>query len=528
MDRETNIESIRALEKQIDEHHDKRARIHLKRVRNSLLNISTLPPEILGDIFHRNVIPKQTFDAGLVKGSYNFLLVCHHWFEVASRTPELWSFWGNGLQDWAKRHVHSQAGPLDLVLDWTRFNPGSLDAAVRKSLQDHAARDTVRQVHIRTEDSKLLDAILSSLAAHCDGLRTNSLESFVLWNQGGTPADVSDFFAHYRFPKLRRLALSNCTISSWDHLTSRTTLLTTLQLTLDKIPPPTASQLFSMLTSNPQLEELTLAEGVIPVDDNVAPSFRVPFRRLKRFALAGNLSHLFRLLRQLECPERMDYLSIVAHDCTAPDIPRTIGPYLQDYIGRRGKSRKGLDIFLTYDTGITLHASDVGESPSSIMPAFVRIIVVLKKAPIIEELEKLNLDLVSHVPLGEVVSFRVIEAPVVVTDFYARLPSLEVLKLDTALMSAAFPEPDQGALRVYDQVSPSLRHLSLAWLLLDDYDWSPLTAFLSYRASAGNPIGSLTLLDPPHMCPEVVESIKGVVEEVRIDGMVLWCPLGRC
>ena len=87
MDREINLDSILALEKQIVEHE--RATIRLKRARNSLLNVSTfLPPEILGKIFRWNVIPDEDF-GGLPKDSYNFLLVCHHWFEVASRTPEL-------------------------------------------------------------------------------------------------------------------------------------------------------------------------------------------------------------------------------------------------------------------------------------------------------------------------------------------------------------------------------------------------------------------------------------------------------
>ena len=95
MGREANIDLIRALEKRIGE--GKGDKIKLKRERNSLLNISTrLPPEILGQIFTWNLV-REGFFRGLREGSYNFLLVCHHWFEVASRTPELWNFWGNTL-----------------------------------------------------------------------------------------------------------------------------------------------------------------------------------------------------------------------------------------------------------------------------------------------------------------------------------------------------------------------------------------------------------------------------------------------
>ena len=57
MGHETNIDSIQALDKQIEE--GKGDIIKLKRVRNSFLNISTrVPPEILGHIFVRCLIWK--------------------------------------------------------------------------------------------------------------------------------------------------------------------------------------------------------------------------------------------------------------------------------------------------------------------------------------------------------------------------------------------------------------------------------------------------------------------------------------
>ena len=119
---ETNIYSIRALEEQIKE--GKGDVIKLKRARNSLLNISArVPPEILGRIFVFSLVrkagrsPYHPHIVKLTKGCYNFLLVCHYWFDVAFRTPELWSFWGDTLEEWKKCHHRPGATPLDLVLD---------------------------------------------------------------------------------------------------------------------------------------------------------------------------------------------------------------------------------------------------------------------------------------------------------------------------------------------------------------------------------------------------------------------------
>ncbi|KAF9782942.1 hypothetical protein BJ322DRAFT_1143350, partial [Thelephora terrestris] len=115
---ETNISSILALEKQIEEGAGDV--IQLKRARNSLLNISRMPPEILGDVFRWNIIPTGDFK-GIQNGSYNFLLVCHHWFEVASKTPELWSFWGNTIYQWSRRYQRSGVNaPVDLALTYDK------------------------------------------------------------------------------------------------------------------------------------------------------------------------------------------------------------------------------------------------------------------------------------------------------------------------------------------------------------------------------------------------------------------------
>ena len=215
MDREINLDSIRALDEQIEEHE--KAITQLKRTRNSLLNVSTLlPPEILGNIFRWNVIPDGDF-GGLSEDSYNFLLVCRHWFEVASRTPELWYFRGNLIPDWSKRYSRCGYSSLDLVASSVGWTTLELGEPLRDALQDRTAWDAIRQVHLRGVNGKIIESIISLMITPGEGVLSNSVESFVLRNVGCHAVDVSRFFARYDLPKSGRLDLSGmCRISSRD------------------------------------------------------------------------------------------------------------------------------------------------------------------------------------------------------------------------------------------------------------------------------------------------------------------------
>ena len=124
------------------------------------------------------------------------------------------------------------------------------------ALEDRAERNTIRRIHLRSDTGCILTSVISPLFSPCGGLRTNSLESLILDNEDHTVLDIS-FFAHSHLPKLRHLELICCTILSWDHLTSQTTLLTTLKLFLQGVSPSlTMPQLFSVLWRPLQLEKL--------------------------------------------------------------------------------------------------------------------------------------------------------------------------------------------------------------------------------------------------------------------------------
>jgi len=302
MGREANIDSIRALDEQI---------IKLKRTRNSLLNISArVPPEILGYIFAWSLArkPGRSLDYlhfdGLRKGSYNFLLVCHHWFEVACRTPELWSFWGATLQDWQKRHHHAGTSPLDLVLDRYKCDSNvHFDGSLQSAVRARAIQNTIRQVHLRSDDNETMASVISLLTPGDDETTQNqNIESIVWESEGAPPVDISNFFARSCLSKLYLLHLSGgFRISSWDRLAHRTTLLTVLSLQIDEspqLPIPTTPQLFSILASYPNLRQLALSGAVIPISTD-GSTLEMPLRNLKLLSLMGEFRPILGLLSQL-------------------------------------------------------------------------------------------------------------------------------------------------------------------------------------------------------------------------------------
>ena len=145
MGREINEDFIRELDEKIE--GGVGDTIQLRRTRNSLLNISIrLSPEILGQIFCLAALGDRDKFDGLQRVSYSFTLVCHHWFEVAHRTPELWSYWGNTLAHWSQRYKRSGTAPVDLVLD--RHTVVSLDGPIRGALRERAETDTIRSLHL--------------------------------------------------------------------------------------------------------------------------------------------------------------------------------------------------------------------------------------------------------------------------------------------------------------------------------------------------------------------------------------------
>jgi len=518
MDRETNIDSISALEEEIKEHE--RTAIRLKRTRNSLLNVSKLPPEVLGNIFGWNVIRKGDFD-GLDKGSHNFLLVCHHWFEVASRTAGLWGFWGTNPEEWARFYRRSGTAPLDLVLGGHGYDTKYFDATLRDVLEDRAAEDTIRRVHL--DAGGLIRSILDSLTPDCEELRSNSMESLILWNRSKVPVDVSDFFAHYRFPKLQHLNLNNCSISSWDRLGSQTSALSTLELDFSySSPTPTISQSLSILSSNPALRRVVLRGRAVPDGVGGKSSARVQLRHLEFLHLDGDSRHVFNLLNQLDHPRNMDLLSLTLRGCDDVSASRIVGPYLRDYLRHRDRAQNGLNFSTSsgYRTYRAPHVElrvgnagriDFSDLVQSHTGSFVEITMLLNRQPYTVQ-DRAVLDLVACIPREEVVYFKAQTNPVTTEDIWTQFPNIRALSFDAVPLSEAFPSPRPD---VEGQKFPPLEHVLLE--SVDDDDWSPLMTFLTRCVSSGNRLDTLVIGSSTDIPPEVVEDIRGMVRELKID-----------
>jgi hypothetical protein len=509
MDQELNLDSIRALEKQIREHE--RAIIKLKRARNSLLNVSTrLPPEVLGSIFRWNVIPGGDF-GGLPKDSYNFLLVCHHWFEVASATPGLWGFWGNSIKDWERRHARYRAAPLDLAL---MGRPGDhLDDKLRDALQDRAARGIIRRVHLHGIDATaLLSSVISSIITKGEETRTNSVESFVLVNINGPNVDISDFFSRYHFPKLRHLRLFGCRISSWDLLGSRITSLTTLSLASDgQSPLPTPSQILSILSASPNLQSLALDHRSVPDVDGDRSS-KIQLCRLETLQLSSSLRRVFGLLDRLEIPEEMDKLDLSLSGCSPSDFLQTIGPYLGNRVRRRSPGGLRLRAFRSYNFFSVL----VGDAHEE--GRLVRVDGTTSMILGEEEADKLCFDVIAHIPQKEVVDVTMPLPILRSEELCVQMCNVTHLHLEDADLSTWFVEPDTREPHVFKNLLPMLRSITITEPNLSGGDWSPLTNFLTRRAAVGNRISSLSLGPHPHMGEAVVECIRRAVDVFEDEG----------
>ena len=522
MGREINIDSIRALEKQIEE--GKGDLIKLKRARNSLLNISTrVPPEVLGYIFVWNFVmeARQVYSwrfEGRQKGSYNFLLVCHHWFEVASRTPELWTSWGITLQDWKNFHRRwAIAAPLNLVLDGGKSDPHLLfDEPLQDAVRNRVRQDTIRRAHLMSTDGGTLTSIISSLTPNNEGCQNDNIESIIWRNIGLTFVDVSDFFVRSRLSRLRFLDLfGEIQISSWDYLAPQTVLLTALSLDISMPSPSStlpASRLFSILNSNPNLQELSLAGAALPKDADRL-TFQVQLPHLNTLSLTGEPHHLLGLLRQVILPDTLDDMELTGSGSRTEDMPQILAPYLQNHFRRNPRFRDRLDLSSSIDDdSISISVGVVYDHTPMLEQEPPRVSLTLTDPPL-PALERLLVGLITTIPGEHVVRFDADLGVIPPEELFLMMPNIEALRLSDVDLYEGFLQPNPNGPHANTKLLPSLESLCLQDPFPVDGDWIHLMTYLTHQTSDGQII-SLEMFGRIHyMSPELVSDIKGLVKE---------------
>ena len=364
-------------------------------------------------------------------------------------------------------------------------------------------------------NTELLATIISALIPEGEDVRPSSIESIVLRD-----VDVSVLFARHRFPKLHNLHLSgHFKISSWDHLESTTTALTSLSLDFDDVLPssavPTMSQIFSLLASNPNLRSLRLDTSPINDDGGDGPRLQLPLRAI---SLSGSFHRVFRILHRLELPERVDYEDFAIHDCTPQGVLEVIGPYIRDYLRRDPRFRDRVWMLVSSTAYyISFHASVVGvgchgpHRARQCGPPFRKFMVVLSQQISHHAQERLCTSVLALLPRESIVSFDT-DLPVT-EEILVTMPNLEALYLASPVVSNRFLLPDPDGPNAREKLLPSLQRLSLRNAEAVDGNWEPLVNYLAHQTS-GNQVVSLSMFEGVRISSEVIEQIDGLVEEL--------------
>ena len=460
-------------------------------------------------------------------------------------TPQLLTSWGHTLQDWEIRHTCPTSDSefyLQLRDGSGRIkNAKPLSKTLREALQDRAARDLIQRVSFVGIEAETLKPVISAITVPGEEIQSISLESFEVhgkhhnWTHW---VELSNFFARYRFPKLQHLEISrDCNIPPLDLLASRTTALVTLSLSIRNNhlkATPTASQLLSILSSNPNLQSLELSSAVLPKFTSNVPFFQVQLPHLKLIELEGDFRDGLELLRRLVPANKMDFLKLCLSCHSTPGILKILAQYLGDHIQRRGNLLKGLavDGFCS-DDYYFIRLGDVQEFGRTHLSGktadFMSVTVKWRVGgkPQKDGCKKLFLDSLACIH-NHIVYYRSFYNPLGSAPWSTAMPHLtQICTREDMPLSEWFGEPVTDGTCTYGKLLPSLKYLQLFQPKIDGCNWSALTTFLSCRKDKGSQLEHL-IVEYHHMCMDIVEEVKGLVQHVEVRPQRSVCPHGRC
>lgn len=146
-----------------------------------------------------------------------------------------------------------------------------------------------------------------------------------------------------------------------------------------------------------------------------------------------DLEGVFGLLDRLDLPRHMDSLDIALDIYKVEDVSQTIGPYVRNYLRRRGSSQMGLELSLFTGHDVKFRIGDVGGVDLSApvlasMNAFMTVTIDFSLQP--SGVENGILDFIAHTPREEIIYFHQAHGrPIMATeDIPVQFPNLKGLQ----------------------------------------------------------------------------------------------------
>lgn len=363
--RDLNANAIQNLEAKAQRHvHET---IRLKRLRNSLNLSVSLAPEILGYIFWWGVVSGVNPTGRIARNTFNFLLVCRYWFDVATSTPSLWAFWGTSLRECVAFHRYSGAVPLYLNLIDADTTRDTREASC--VLRDLSVQRRIRHLHLRASP-KALVKILSFMSTPQPSPFRSQIRSLVLTAEGpwiterpDELPDITNFLGTHSLPELRSLRLRGCNLR-WECLILQTSKLTHLFIhAYEKSRKPTVLQLAALFAGNSALEEIDLSlEVTSTLEDPLSESSASIFLpRLRRLAVHGNVAGYAQLLNLLTFSNELKHVNTdLFLDGVVMDVAAALTPFLPNLF--RDCRQTNLAVHIVYAlVGLSINVSRPGE-----------------------------------------------------------------------------------------------------------------------------------------------------------------------
>ena len=473
---------VAASDKQIQATENTQQIIQLEPYRKPL-STRHIPPEILAEIFQ--------FSATL--DEYNFVRVCHYWYDVARDTPELWRYWGGSLRDWKRASIYSRTHvAIDLVLD--RFEEEDLkffDLNLRNALRDHAGANAIQKIHLINKNEELMSSILSLLTPEGNVVRHSSIKSIYL----GGSVDPSEFFARNHFQQLQKLSLDHTGLAL-AHLKATTLVNLSLANTSDCKSP--TSQIISLLASNRNIRTLKLSLFVPGNCNKPEATRQVALPHLEELYLEGKPHHVLQFWSQLEFSAMVKKATFSLVDCRLKTINmQSIQPYLCGVLQHYAKVGAGLKVSIDSsdkDGDVALCVSGTGTGTGG---PEMDIFLFNKKGT---QMKLFYTKILRLLPKERIADFETDSLEI------EEMPNLRCLRLLMVVVSDGFLLPRPDGPNAHTKLFPLLQELHLTDVTAKDNNWDPLIHYLEHQ--------SISLHVEGHICLEVRMKIEPLVAEL--------------